>query len=220
MKSDYTHITVVLDRSGSMEAIRTDTIGGFNAFLKKQKGEPGTATLTLVQFDTQDPYEVIHQFRPVTEIPELTPDTFVPRASTPLLDAMGRAINDLGRRLSALAEEQRPSRVVMVIITDGQENSSTEFPQDQIGKMVKEQQEKYNWQFVFLSADLAAIVDALDTGVQAKSSMAFDKTAQGTASAWSSASDRISDFRASRSKDVSFSDQDRSRQKAEKKRKA
>src|SRR5215211_8496284 len=119
MKEDYTHIAVILDRTGSMESICDDTIGGFNAFLKAQKAEPSLATLTLVQFDSQDPYEIVHRFKPLPEIPELTRETFVPRASTPLLDAMGRGINDLEKSLIDLTENERPSRVV--IITDGQE---------------------------------------------------------------------------------------------------
>ena len=78
-----------------MHAIRDDTIDGFNALLKQQQAEPGAATLTLVQFDLQDPYEVIHRFKPIGEVPELTRETYVPRALTPLLDALGRGINDL-----------------------------------------------------------------------------------------------------------------------------
>ena len=85
MKDDYTHIAVILDRTGSMETIRDDTIGGFNVFLQEQKSQTGMASLTLVQFDTQDPYEVIHQWKPVNEVPELTRSSYVPRASTPLL---------------------------------------------------------------------------------------------------------------------------------------
>ena len=76
MKQDYTHISVILDRSGSMESIRDDTIGGFNTFMESQRSEPGTATLTLVQFDTQDPYEVIHRFKPIQEVPELDHKTY------------------------------------------------------------------------------------------------------------------------------------------------
>lgn len=156
MQDSYTHIAVILDRTGSMESIRDDTIGGFNAFLKQQKSEPGLATLTLVQFDSQDPYEVIHQYMLLGMVPELTRETFVPRASTPLLDAMGRGIIDLEKSLAELKEGQRPSRVVMVIITDGQENSSREFNKKQIEKMIKAKQENCDWQFVFLSADLSA----------------------------------------------------------------
>ena len=98
------------------------------------------ATLTLVQFDTQDPYEVIHKFKPIKEVPALTRETFVPRASTPLLDALGRGINDLESCLGQLKEEDRPARVVVVIVTDGQENSSREFRKDQIEKMVKDEE--------------------------------------------------------------------------------
>lgn len=218
MKEDYTHITVILDRTGSMESIRDDTIGGFNAFLNEQKAEPGFATLTLVQFDTQDPYEVVHKFRTLETVPELTRETYVPRAATPLLDAMGRGINDLESSLAQIEEPERPERVVMVIITDGQENSSREFRKDQIEKMIREKQEKAGWQFVFLSADLAAIGDALATGVRAAAAMAFDKDAKGTAAAWASASARIADYRADRAKDVSFTREDRAQQRSEKDR--
>lgn len=216
MNTDYTHIAVILDRTGSMEAIRDDTIGGFNAFLDEQKKEPGSATLTLVQFDSQDPYEVIHRFKDIKEVPELTRETFVPRASTPLLDALGRGINDLEQSLSEMEEDARPKRVVMVIITDGRENASREFSKDQIQKMIKEKQIGLDWQFVFLSADLDAIQDAVKSGIRAQSAMAFSKDAQGTAAAWSSASARISDYRSDRRKDVSFTDEDREKQDSEK----
>ena len=219
MKNDYTHIAVILDRTGSMESIREDTIGGFNAFVNQQKAEPGVATLTLVQFDSQDPYEIVHNFKPVGAVPALTRETFVPRASTPLLDAMGRGINDLEKSLAEIQEEEKPSRVVMVIITDGQENASHEFRKDQIAKMIKEKQEQSAWQFVFLSADLAAIGDALASGIRANSSIRFSPSAQGTAAAWASASARVADYRADRSKDVSFTAEDRAQQESEEKRK-
>ena len=219
MKDNYTHISVILDRTGSMEVIRDDTIGGFNAFLNSQKAEPGLATLTLVQFDSQDPYEIIFQFKPVVEIPELTRETFVPRASTPLLDAIGRGINDLEKNLAELAEDEKPSRVVMVIITDGQENSSREFRKDQIEKMIREKQEKLVWQFVFLSADLDAIGDALASGMHAASVMAHDKNGEGTRAAWASLSRNVVAYRLGEKEDVSFTDEDRAKQKAEKKRK-
>jgi hypothetical protein len=139
MRQDYTHIAVILDRTGSMAVIRDDTIGGFNTFLQQQKAEPGSATLTLVQFDSQDPYEVIHRFKPIAEVPELTRETYVPRASTPLLDAMGRGIIDLEKSLSELSEADRPAKVVMVVVTDGQENASREFRKEQIEKMIDDQ---------------------------------------------------------------------------------
>ena len=110
IKNDYTHISVILDRTGSMESIRDDTIGGFNAFLGEQKAQKGKATLTLVQFDSQDPYEVVHRFKPIKEVPELTRETYVPRATTPLLDALGRGINDLEKSLADMAKKDRPRK--------------------------------------------------------------------------------------------------------------
>jgi len=219
MKNDYTHIAVILDRTGSMETIRDDTIGGFNAFLNAQKGAPGLASLTLVQFDSQDPYEIVYHFKALAEVPELTRETFVPRANTPLLDAIGRGINDLEKSLADKTEAERPSRVVMVLITDGQENASREFRKDQIEKMIKEKQEKAAWQFVFLSADLDAIGDALASGVRAASTLAHDKDSHGVGAAWASLSRSVADYRSGNKEDVSFSDEDRSEQKIEKKRK-
>ena len=218
MKADYTHISIILDRTGSMEAIRDDTIGGFNGFLKTQKAAPGMATLTLVQFDSQDPYEIIHRFKALAQVAELTRETFVPRASTPLLDAMGRGINDLEKSLADLKEAERPARVVMVIITDGQENASREFRKDQIERMIREKQEKSAWQFVFLSADLHAIGDAIQSGVPSASVMAHDLTAGGVGAAWASLSRSISEYRAGFQKDVSFTEEDRAQQESEKKR--
>jgi hypothetical protein len=213
MKKDYTHITVILDRTGSMESIRDDTIGGFNAFLKSQKTGPGIATLTLVQFDTQDPYEVIHKFTPIADIPELDRNTYVPRASTPLLDALGRGINDLEKSISELKEEDRPSKVVFVVVTDGQENSSKEFRKDQIEKMIKDKTEKNDWQFVFLSADLAAIGDARAIGFHADAVLLFDRSHEGVTRAWSSCSMRTSDFRSDRKKKIGFNPDDRKQPK-------
>ncbi len=187
-----------------MEAIRDDTIGGFNAFLQQQKAEPGFATLTLVQFDSQDPYEVIHRFKPIAEVPELTRETYVPRASTPLLDAMSSGINDLESSLSQLAEADRPARVVMVVVTDGQENASREFHKEQIEKMIKD-----GWQFVFLSADLAAIHDAQDVGVAPSASLLYQKSGLGSKGAWSSLSRRISDYRSARLQRLMFLEEDR-----------
>ncbi|MBN2448921.1 MAG: VWA domain-containing protein [Lentisphaeria bacterium] len=218
MRKGYTHIAVILDRTGSMESIRDDTIGGFNAFLAQQKQEPGQATLTLVQFDTQDPYEVIHRCVPLADVPPLTRETFVPRASTPLLDAMGRGINDLEKSLADMPEDARPERIVLVIVTDGRENSSREFRKDQIAKMVREKQERDAWQFVFLSADMGAIHDAMDLGVRGVAAMAFVGTAEGTASAWASVSASCADYRSARRADASFTDADRDAQEAARKK--
>ena len=217
--SVQTHISIILDRTGSMETIRDDVIGGFNTFLENQKKEKDDVSLTLVQFDTQDPYEVIHWLKPIDEIPKLTHATYVPRAATPLLDALGRGINDLEKCLSEIKKSERPKKVVMVVITDGQENSSVEFKKDQIVKMIKEKQKKNGWQFVFLSADLDSIDDAGDYGFHRGSTMAFDKDGKGVSEAFLSLSERLIDFRNDKAGDVFFNEEDRRKQKSEKKRK-
>lgn len=221
MKKDYTHISIILDRTGSMQEIRDDTIGGFNAFLKDQKDQLGTVTLTLVQFDSQDPYEKIHSFKPLHEVPELTRETFIPRASTPLLDAMGHGIIDLEHSLAKLPDDQQPSKVVLMIITDGQENSSREFRKEQIAKMIQKKQEQNQWQIVFLSADLDGIEDAQQYGIRPQSSMSFDKSAQGTRSAWDSSSEAIRRHRESldSSAEIEFTKEDRQKQRSEEARK-
>lgn len=215
---NYTHISIILDRTGSMESIKDDTIGGFNTFLKEQQKQPDKATMTLVQFDSQDPYEVIHSFKPVKDVPALDASTYVPRASTPLLDAIGMGINDLEKRLGDMKKKDRPSKVVMVIITDGQENASREFKKGHIVKMMK-RKEKDDWQFVFLSADLDSIDDAGDYGFNADRVMSFDKNKKGAKHVWTSVSMRVAEYRSGESDKLSFSPADRNAQESEGKRK-
>ena len=209
MKSNYAHITVILDRSGSMEGIREDTIGGFNSYLKEQKKQPGEATLTLVQFDSQNPYEVIEHFRPLAEVPELTTETYAPRGGTPLLDALGKGIHDLDGSVKKLAEDQKPERVVMVVVTDGAENSSQEFKKSDIEKLVKEKSEKHGWQFVFLSADMAAISEAHGLGIPADSSLYYSHSGRGSRSSWASVSSHTTDYRRALARKIGFNRSDR-----------
>jgi hypothetical protein len=151
-KQNYVEIAVVLDRSGSMSAVRSDTIGGFNTFLSDQKANNvGDVRLSLTQFDDQ--YDVVYSGKSIQDVPPLTEATFVPRGMTALFDAVGKTINVLGERLAKMAEQDRPSLVIMVILTDGEENSSKEFSLQQVKDMIKLQTETYSWQFVFLGAD-------------------------------------------------------------------
>lgn len=209
MSREYTHIAVILDRTGSMEEIRDDTIGGFNAFLKAQKSVPGLATLTLVQFDSQDPYEIIHRFEPIEGVHELNRETYVPRASTPLLDAIGRGIIDLEDCLKCFKRDMRPSKVIFVVVTDGQENSSCEFTKDRIKKMIKDKEERERWQFVFLSADLDAFDDAMSVGFRMKSALMYEKNQEGCDAAWESLSKQAIAYRACLAPNVSFDESDR-----------
>lgn len=154
MKDNFTRIAIVLDRSGSMESVREATIAGFNQFIEEQKKAPGEATVKLVQFDDQ--YEQVFD-KPLQDVPQLTQAMFVPRGWTALLDAQGRTIVALGAELAALKEEERPSKVLMMTLTDGHENRSKEFTLERVAALIKEQKEKYRWEFVFLGANQDAV---------------------------------------------------------------
>jgi Mg-chelatase subunit ChlD len=170
MRSDLTDITLVVDRSGSMQSIRDEAEGGVNAFIEGQANEPGEALLTLVQFDTE--YEFLHKGVPVSQA---TGYKLVPRGSTALLEAVGRAMNETGERLAAMAEKDRPGLVVFVVMTDGKENASEEFSKADIKTMIQLQQEKYGWHFTFLGADQDAFAEAQEMGMAASSAASFSK---------------------------------------------
>jgi uncharacterized protein YegL len=195
MKQDYCHIHVILDRSGSMQSIRDDVIGGFNSFVEEQKKLPGEATITLVQFDDQDSYEVINDFAPLHEVKEFTRTTFVPRGSTPLLDAIGRGINDCESKLGRMADWDLPKKVIFCIITDGQENMSKEFNHTQIMEMIRNQRDK-KWEFVFMSCDEGAIRDAVSHyGINLQNTVKFGRSSQGTRVGYSTLSHSVKTFR-------------------------
>jgi Mg-chelatase subunit ChlD len=176
MNANLTDITLVVDRSGSMEAIRTDAQGGVNTFLADQARQPGQALITLVQFDTN--YEFVHRGVPAADVPKYE---LVPRGATALLDAVGRAINETGDRLSKMPEADRPGLVVFVVMTDGLENSSQEFTKARIKQMIEHQQSVYKWQFTFLGANQDAFAEGEAMGMQADGIANFAKHKFGTA---------------------------------------
>jgi hypothetical protein len=160
MRQDLTDLTVVLDRSGSMHACRSDAEGGLNSFIARQKELPGECTFTLVQFDTV--YEFVHKAIPLRTVPHCHLE---PRGNTALLDAVGRAIVETGERLRTLPEADRPGLVVFVIITDGQENSSREYTKARVREMIEHQQNVYKWQFTYLGANQDAFAEAGSMGI-------------------------------------------------------
>lgn len=171
MKDNSSFIAVVLDRSGSMSAVVRPTIDGFNEFVKKQREVPGEATLLLAQFD--DEYEVVFE-KSLPDVPELTDKTFVPRGTTALYDAIGRTIQNVGRSLEARPENERPSKVIFVIITDGFENASKDFGQAKIKEMIGHQKSVYSWDFVFLGANQDAILTAAGFGIGRGSALTYN----------------------------------------------
>lgn len=170
MRQDLADITLVVDRSGSMQSIRDDAQGGINAFVTQQAETSGEALVSLVQFDTK--YEFVANGIPAADFPEYE---LVPRGGTALLDAIGRAINETGDRLSKMSEPDRPALVVIVVMTDGHENSSREFTKAQIKQMIEHQQTHYNWQFTFLGADQDAFSEATSMGMAVGAGAKFAK---------------------------------------------
>lgn len=188
MRSDLTDITVVLDRSGSMEQCRVEAEGGLNSFIREQREKPGDVLFTLVQFDTE--YEFVHKALPIKDVPECK---LVPRGRTALLDAVGRAIVETGERLAAVSEDQRPGLVAFVIITDGHENSSNEYTNAKIKEMIEHQQTAYKWQFTFLGANQDAFAEAAKYGIPMMAAANF--TADNARAAFAGASANVGRMR-------------------------
>jgi uncharacterized protein YegL len=207
MKTD---ITFVLDRSGSMESIRQDTIGGFNSFLRDQKAVTGEATLSLVQFDNI--YESVYEAKNIAEAPELAMGTFVPRGSTALLDAIGKTIVKTGARLASVPDISRPDKVIFVILTDGEENASQEFTSAKVNEMIAHQRDVYKWEFIFLGANQDAITSAQAIGISGASAMTYAANAIGAKAVYASMSSAISNVRSGAAASATFSQEDRDAQ--------
>ncbi len=167
-----TDITMVLDRSGSMGSIVTETIRGFNRFLQEQRLVPGRACLTLVQFD--DLYDVLYVGRDLNEVPLLDYDTFQPRGATGLLDAIGMSIRLATSRLLILPPESRPRQVIFVILTDGLENASSRFRRKLVFDMIRHQRQTNGWTFLFMGANQDAISEAGSLAIPEENAMNFE----------------------------------------------
>ena len=205
MKENLTELVFILDRSGSMSGLETDTIGGFNSMLKKQKKESGEAFVTTVLFD--DKYEVLHDRYDIKGVNLLTEKEYYVRGSTALLDAIGITINNIGKALSDAKEEDRPGKVLFVIITDGMENSSREFSYEKVKKMVEHQKSKYSWDFIFLGANIDAIKTANSFGISADMATNFVSDSVGTQLNYKIVSEVVSSFRKGKNVDKSWKDE-------------
>jgi len=198
---NYTAMLLVIDRSGSMESIRDDMVGGLTAMIESQAALPGILTLDVFIFDT-----VIERLYSLAN-PSGVTIQLEPRGGTALHDAIGMSVTEFGRTLAALPEHARPETVQVIVVTDGEENSSREFDGKAVKKLVEQQTEKYGWDFVFLGANQDAVTAGAKLGFQADSSMTFaaDKVQVG---AMSASLDRyIGDVRGKRKR--GFSDDER-----------
>lgn len=202
MKENFTELVFVLDRSGSMSGLESDTIGGFNSMLEKQKKEKGEAFVTTVLFD--DHYELLHNRNDLKQIKAITEKEYYVRGSTALLDAIGKTINNIGKALSNINEEERPEKVLFVIITDGMENSSREYSYAKIKEMIEHQKSKYSWDFIFLGANIDAIMTAEAFGIGEDRAVNFVSDSEGTQLNYIAVSEAVSSFRESKNVDSSW----------------
>jgi len=189
---NFTDINIILDRSGSMDKIKDDTIGGYNQFITDQKSNPD-ANLTLIQFDHE--YMPVYTNTPITEVPKLTKETFIPRGRTALFDALGKSIKDAGKRLADLPEQDRPNKVLFVIITDGEENDSKEFTSEQILNKIKHQTEVYNWDFVYIGANQDAFANSSNIGIAKGNTLSYVGDSRGTQNVYTKLSDHMTTYR-------------------------
>lgn len=178
MKKDLTELIFILDRSGSMNGLESDTIGGYNAMLEKQKKEAGEVVITTVLFD--DKYELLHDRINLRGITPITDKEYYVRGNTALLDAMGKTINKIGNAQRHTVEDERAEHVMFVITTDGMENASHEYSYDKVRQMIEHQKSKYGWEFLFLGANIDAVSTAERFGISKDRVSNYNADSEGT----------------------------------------
>jgi uncharacterized protein YegL len=200
MKKGLTEVVFVLDRSGSMGGLESDTIGGFNSMIDKQKTEPGEALISTVLFD--DKTEILHDRMPLSKIGKMTDKEYFVRGCTALLDAVGGAISHVKKARKAMPKDERPEKTLFIITTDGMENSSRHYTYNRVKELVEKQQKKHNWEFVFMGANIDAIATAGRFGIRKERAVNYEHDSAGTRLNWKAMGSMVSCARAARSADL------------------
>ena len=193
MKKNLTELVFILDRSGSMCGLESDTIGGFNSMLKKQKEAEGEAIVSTVLFD--DKMRVIHDRFNINDVAPMTERDYYVGGCTALLDAIGRSINKIVNVQRHLPEEAKAEKVIFVIITDGYENASREYTYDKIKRMIDHEQEKYGWEFMFIGANIDAVSEGAKFGIREDRAVRYKSDAAGTALNFDVVAEAVSNIR-------------------------
>ena len=204
MKKELTEIVFILDRSGSMSGLESDTIGGYNAMLGKQKVAPGQAIVSTVLFD--DRCEVLHDRLDIKTVVPMTDKEYFVRGCTALLDAIGGAIHHIGNIHKYARQEDRPEKTLFIITTDGMENASRRYNYDRVKMMIERQKEKYSWEFIFLGANIDAVEVADRFGIGADRAANYHADSKGTQLNYEVVSEAICSLRASKSINADWKD--------------
>ena len=178
MKNNITELIFILDRSGSMAGLESDTIGGFNSMIEKQKKQDGECYVSTVLFDNES--EVLHDRVKLGDIPQMTEKDYTVRGCTALIDALGGAIHHVGNIHKYARPEDVPEHTMFVITTDGQENASHRYTSEQVKKMIERQKEKYGWEFLFLGANIDAVETARHFGISEDRAVNYHSDSEGT----------------------------------------
>lgn len=196
MKKGLTELVFILDKSGSMAGLEADTIGGFNSMLAKQQAVEGECYITTVLFDNN--YRLLHDRIDIRAVSPITEKEYQVGGSTALLDAIGRTIHKIANAQKHTAEDYRAEKVLFVIITDGEENSSREYSAEIIKKLIEQQKKEYGWEFIFLGANIDAIAVADRFGISEDRAANFHADSNGTLLNFAVISEAVSELRAGR----------------------
>lgn len=179
MKKNLTEIIFILDKSGSMAGLESDSIGGFNALIDKQKKTDGEALVSTILFSNSS--EVIHDRIDIGKVQPMTEDDFCVSGCTALIDAIGGAIHHIGNVHKYIRNEDVPEKTMFVIMTDGMENASRRYSAEQVRRMIRRQKEKYGWEFIFLGANIDAVQTAAEFGIDEEMAVNYHSDSIGTA---------------------------------------
>ncbi len=193
MKNNITEIVFILDRSGSMAGFEADTVGGFNATVEKQRRQEGKAYVSTVLFDNES--EVIHDRVEIGDIKPMTERDYQVGGCTALLDAVGGAIRHIGNIHKYARKEDVPDHTIFVITTDGMENASRNYSKREVKKLIKNQTEKYGWEFIFLAANIDAVQAAENIGIRAERAVNYRQNKKGVKMTYEAMSNAISAVR-------------------------
>ena len=203
MKNNITELVFILDRSGSMSGLESDTIGGFNSLIEKQKKQDGECFVSTILFDNDS--EVLHDRVRLAEVTPMTDRDYTVRGCTALLDAIGGAIRHIANIHKYARPEDVPEHTVFVITTDGMENASRRYDADRVRRMIEHEKEKYGWEFLFLAANIDAVTTAKRFGIAESRAVNYHADRQGTEIIYDTVSEAVCSVRAARPLGASWS---------------